>query len=128
MPIKSMIIKPKRILKTNVKMQREYHNHKNVHLNKNKILPRECLLLPSNHKAIKRRDLHREGTLPLPRDHHQREDLQLVGPLLIIQEATMVDHKIMTGTTTGLNTKEDSIQMIQGNNNSMTIMSLSLNI
>jgi hypothetical protein len=99
-----MIIKPKRILKTKVKMQKRYHNHKSVHLHKNKLLPRGCLLLPSNLTAIRRRDLLREGTLlPLPRDHHQREGLQLVGPL-IIQEATMADHKIMTGTTTGLNT------------------------
>ena len=110
-------------------MQKNNHNHKSVHLHKNKLLPRGYLLLPSNLTAIRRRDLLREGTLlPLPRNHHQREGIHLAEPL-IIQEATMADHTIMTGITISLNTKEDSIQMIQGNNNtSMTIMSLNLNI
>jgi hypothetical protein len=98
----------------------------------NRLLPQGILLVQSHLRAIRKRDLLRKDTHLLPRDHRQREDIHLVGPL-INQEATMADHTIMIGTTTSLNNKEDCNKMIhQGNNNSnnntMTIMSLRIRL
>ena len=84
MPIKSMIIKPKRMLKLPATMEKNNQNHNSVHLHKNKLHPRGFLLLQSNLTAIRIRDLLREDTLLPIKDHHQREGLPLVGPLTIL--------------------------------------------